>query len=479
MTSDGSPIERLRNYLRSLSVQARAMLISELERALLCEEETADSELILQELRRTIREAAQPVPRIGDAARRFFVPLEPFLIDGQADQKRPGRLARASLEPIWEWISRDLMPAEATALSEDIRRALLAQDRLKVEQLVHALHERAIERMSDALNRLQPNDKDRRRFSVQVGTPRAIEDVTTLVRVLAFRDTLADLARRLPDHIRAFESEQIDRMKSLLDAACDGDLPDGSRSPHRELLLYGLVLLTDRLAAPWQLIGIAARAAESDDAARIAATPYAVAVTIVLGELEHMVGELRSELKAGRSVGLLLKGIHDASRRFHTEIDLSVDSAWSRQLAAIRSAVSNLLTAEIETVPGRVRRLLRPPPAKEIVADSRLEEIDVHEVEMRVELVGVCRLYASELAVSEVTLRTYSDLTQYLETGSKILVDALRHAGDAECPFRQSQAEAATRLCRIVFGADYAVLLAKAAEVARQSAVIERKAARA
>jgi hypothetical protein len=479
MTSDGSPIERLRNYLRSLSPQARAMLITELERALLCEEETADSELILQELRRTIREAAQPVPRIGDAARRFFVPLEPFLIDGSADHKRPGRLARASLEPIWEWISRDLMPAEAAALSEDIRRALLAQDRLKVEQLVHALHERAIDRMSAALAGLQPNDKARRRFSVQVGTPRAIEDVTTLVRVLALRDSLAELARRLPHHIRAFEREQIDQVMSLFDMMCGWNLPDDPRAPRRELLLYGLVLLTNRLAAPWQLIGIATRAAESDDAARIAATPYAVAINIVLGELEQMVGELRSELKAGRPVGLLLKGMHDASRLFHTEIDLSADSAWSRQLAAIRSAVSNLLTAEIETVPGRVRRLLRPPPAKQIVAGSRLDEIDVHEVEMRVELVGACRLYASELAVSEVALRTYSDLTQYLETGSKILLDALRHADDAECPFRQSQAEAATRLCRIVFGADYAGLLAKAAEVARQSAIIERKAARA
>ncbi len=105
------------------------MLIAELERAVLREEDIAGSELVLQELRRTIRAAAQPVPRIGDAARRFFMPLEPFLIEAPADHKRVGRLARVSLEPIWEWIGRDLMPAEARALSEDINRALLAEDR--------------------------------------------------------------------------------------------------------------------------------------------------------------------------------------------------------------------------------------------------------------------------------------------------------------------------------------------------------------
>ena len=69
--------------------------------------------------------------------------------------------------------------------------------------------------------------------------------------------------------------------------------------PKGRFYLYGLIVVMSRLAAPWQLIRIATRAAESDDTARIAETPYAVAVTLVLGEIEAMVGELRVELKAG------------------------------------------------------------------------------------------------------------------------------------------------------------------------------------
>src|ERR1700730_9100974 len=144
MTSDGQSIERLRDYLRKLKPEARAMLVQELERGLLRGDERAANEFVLQELRSTTRPAAQPAPRMGDAARMFFVPLEPFLIDGRADHKRIGRIARVSLEPIWEWICRDLMPAETKALSEDINRALLAEERTKVEQLVRALHDRAM-----------------------------------------------------------------------------------------------------------------------------------------------------------------------------------------------------------------------------------------------------------------------------------------------------------------------------------------------
>jgi hypothetical protein len=463
MAIDSSSIVRLREYLYSLSPEARAMLVAELELALLRGEDIAGSELVLQELRHLIRAVAQPVPRIGDAARRFFMPLEPFLTDGPADHKRLGRIARISLEPIWQWICRDLMPAEANAFSDDINRALLAGDGVKVEQMTRALHDRSIQHMNAAVAALETDEKARRRFSVQVGTPRAIEDVTTLTRILAIRDVLGDAARRLPDQFRMFEIEHAHQVKALFDSFAAEKSPASQRS---DILLYGFIIASNRMTAPWQLLRLATYAAETDETAKIAATPYAVAVKIVLSDMEHAVSELRSELKLGRPVGALLKTIHDGARGMRTEVDLSVDSPWSRRLASIRGAVANMLTGEIETTPGRVRRLLRPRPAKEIVAGSLVDAIDVQEVETRVELISVCRHYASELALSEVTLRTHSEITQYLETGTRILLDALRHADEAERPFRHSQLDAAVRFCRTVFGSDYAALLAKAVDVA-------------
>jgi hypothetical protein len=214
-----------------------------------------------------------------------------------------------------------------------------------------------------------------------------------------------------------------------------------------------LVLVMGRLALPWQLIRLATRAAESDEAARVAETPFAEAVAIVLSEIECMVSELRVELKARRPVTSLLKGIHDAARSLRTELDFS-DSSWGRQLAAIRSDISDLLKTEIEPTPGRVRRLLRPPPPNEIAPGALLDAIDVSDAEMLVEFVDACRCYANELAVNEVTTRTWHELQRYLETTDKGLLDALRHTGDADRPFRQSQVDAAVRFCRTVFGAD-------------------------
>jgi len=479
MTSGGQQsTERLRDYLRALKPEARAMLIAELERGLLRGEETAGNDLVLQELRRAIRDDGQPVPRVGDAARLFFAPLEPFLSDDTVDHKRVGRLARASLDPIWAWIGRDLMPAEAKALGEDINRALLADDRAKADQLTRVLQERAIGRIREAIDTVAGDDRARRRLAVQVGTPRALDDLNTVARVLAVRDVLGDLARRLPDRMRAFEREQVDSVQALLDGATSPRQPDGA-ARKADVFLYGLVLVMGRLEAPWQLIRIASRAAESDDTARISETPFAVAVTIVLSEVECMVRELRVELKAHRRVTSLLKGLHDAARALRTELDLSVDSPWSRQLTAIRTEISNLLKTEINATPGRVRRLLRPRPAKEIVPGSLLDAIDVGDAEILVDLVAACHHYASELAINEATMRSYIELREYLETGTKVLLDTLRQAGDGDRPFRQSQVEAAVRFCRTLFGADYAGLLAKAAEMAVQAGSADRKSVRA
>jgi hypothetical protein len=157
-----------------------------------------------------------------------------------------------------------------------------------------------------------------------------------------------------------------------------------------------------------------------------------------------------------------------------TELNLAVDSAWGRQLAAIRAEISSMLKWEIESAPGRMRRLLRPRPASEIASGAMLDSGDVADTEALIELVSACRNYAGELAISEMTTRCFNELEHYLDTGARTLIDGLRSAGPADRPFRQSQVDAAVRFCAKVFGQDYASILAKAAEIAAQH---ERKAA--
>jgi hypothetical protein len=444
--------------------------MTELERSLLRGDDVAGAELILTELRRSVRESGRKAERIGDPARLFFQAIEPFLVDDIADHKHPGRVARVSLEPIWLWLSNTVMAQDARTYCDQVENALLSNDRDRAEFLARCFQDSALPRMQQALDGCEVNEKARRRLASQLGSMRAFEDVRIVLGVLKARDTLTLLGGQIPGHIKALTGTQFEMVKAVLDTPI-------ASSP--DLFLPMLVLVMNRMAAPWQLVRLARKAAGSDVAARIEETPYSVTVTMVLAEIERMVSELSSDLKSGRgvAVGALLKDVHDAVRGLRSELDLNVDTPWGRQLASIRADISKILTGEINLMPGRVRRLMRPRPSREIAAGAMIDADEVAEAESMIGFVGACRTYAGELAINEVTQRTFSELQQCLDTGTRTLLDALRSATDNERPFRQSQVDAAVRFCAKVFGQEYASLLTKAAEVASHDG--ERKAAKA
>lgn len=463
MAGLGQPaIERLRAFLRELKPGARALLIAELERGLLRGEELAGAEIVVRELRRSLRNGNSNALRFGDPARMFLRPLEPFLVEGAPDRHCRGRIARSSVEPIWRWLCGSLMAAEAKEYAERVEEALVDGDAEKAELLARSFQDLAVSRIEQAQVKLRSDEKASRRLTAQIGSPHALEDLEAFRAVLAARDGLAMLGMQLPGLIKNLSGAQLERVGALIESSV------GARS---DIFLYSLVLTMGRLTASWQLIRLATKAIGARDADRIAESRYAPAVNVVLDEIENRVRELSADLRSGRGVAVaaLLKDIHDSLRGLQTELDLVIGSPWARQLATMRSEISRMLAAEIELMPGRVRRLMRPRPVKEIVVNSVLDPDEVAETESLIGFVAACRNYASELAINEVTQRTFVELQKCLDSGIRTLLDALRESGDAERPFRQSQVDAAVRFCGKVFGGEYASLLAKAAEVATHS----------
>jgi hypothetical protein len=233
-----------------------------------------------------------------------------------------------------------------------------------------------------------------------------------------------------------------------------------------------------RMIAPWQIIRLAVKVAASDDEIRVAATPYGVAVTIALHDLSCLTAALRMDIKRGRfdTVADNLKALHDGVRGLRTELDLRSDSAWGKQLTSIRADISDALQSEIDSVPGRVRRILRQRAEKDIPPGARVDSAEVEEVAALIDFVATCRNYAGELAINEVTLRTYSDLQQYVERSMESLVHSLRAADHKVRIYRKQQVQAAIRFCEVLFGDDYASLMRRAAENALTG---ERKSSRA
>src|ERR1700675_440850 len=461
--------ERLRDYLAQLPPQAQALLMREFERAIERGEDVAVANFVLEQLRKVVRGAEEDDearPRSDDPARLFFEPLEPFLVESNFPV-RPGQIRRTSLQPVWQWLGRDGATEAARAFETaifDIRQTGSNAGLEAATRKFQAAVAEAIAKIATPV----PGEDTQRALS-RIGPPNVVDDLLSIGAVLRAREALDALGSRLPSQLRSFGEPQIASMSSALNVP-------SLQTP--QLLPFALSLIMQRLVAPWQIIRLAIKMAASDDEIRVAATPYGIAVSIALHDLYFLAACLRTDIRRGHfeNVGEQLKTLHDGVRGLRTELDLRNDSSWGKQLTATRADISNPLQSEIDSVPGRVRRILRQRADKDISSAPKIDMSDVEETAALIDFVAVCRTYASELAINEVTLRTYSDLQQYVEHSTERLVQALR-GGDAKArAYRQMQVKAAVRFCEVLFGHDYASLMSRAAENALTG---ERKPSRA
>jgi hypothetical protein len=396
----------------------------------------------------------------------LFRPLEPFLVEGNLPV-RLGQVSRTSLLPVWQWLIRDGAPDQVREFEAALVRMRETGAASNLEPAVRKLQIAAADAILKIAMPVPGGDTQRAR--ARVGSPEVIEDLLSIGSVLQAREALDAFSGRLPSYLRVFGDQQTSAVSVSLNVP-------SLQTP--QVLPFALSLVMQRLTAPWQIIRLAIRMAASDDEIRVAATPYGVAVTIALHDLFCLAAGLRIDIRRGHfeNVAEHLKILHDGVRGLRTELDLRKDSTWGKQLASIRADISNALQSEIDSVPGRVRRLLRQRPDKDIPAGAKVDPGEVEETAALIDFVAVCRTYASELAINEVTLRTYSDLQHYVEQSTEALVQSLRGGDTKMRAYRQMQVAAAIRFCNVLFGHDYASLMSRAAENALTG---ERKPSRA
>jgi hypothetical protein len=384
----------------------------------------------------------------------LFRPIEPYLVDSNFPM-RAGQIRRTSLQPIWQWLGREGAPEQT-----DVFETALAEIRQSgTSSGLEAATRKFQVAVADAVAKVAapvPGD-DRQRSLSRIGPPNVVEDLLSVGSVLRAREAMDTLGSRLPSQLRAFTDSQIASVTEALNVP-------SLQTP--QVLPFALSLIMQRLVAPWQIIRLAIKMAASDDEIRVAATPFGIAVTLAMHDLSFLAACLRTDIRRGQldNVGEQLKILHDGVRGLRTELDLRNDSNWGRQLTSIRADISNSLQSEIDSVPGRVRRILRQRADKDIATAPKIDASDVEETAALIDFVAVCRTYASELAINEVTLRTYSDLQHYVEQSTEGLVQSLRGGDTKGRAYRQMQVQAAVRFCEVLFGKDYASLMSRAAE---------------
>ena len=343
--------DRIGEFLQRLTPMTRSNLLTELERLELCEDEMPGSAEILAKLRAELRKDSSTQHRAGNPSRHFFAPLEPLLTDGAPLHANSGRIVRGSLSAIWEWISRDLLPTMARDYVKQLDELIAADNQREARKVVAAFQTKVVKYLESTLSSRDRADETRARLAVYTASHAVYEDLTKMLCVLRARDALAKFNDALPASIQKFDDAGVSKIEALL---------DGFAKDHAEAIPFALALLARRLKTQWQLIRLATKAAASKNAPDVAATPYAIAVSMVLDRLDDSRSALRVALRNNRVLVAkeILTNIYDTEYALRVRIDLLDQSDWGERLGPLMDAIAALVNVELARFPDKLHHVL-------------------------------------------------------------------------------------------------------------------------
>jgi hypothetical protein len=175
--------DRLRDYFRTLGPSVKSALLAELEREPMAGEGLSATNLILSSLRLDLRERQSESPRIANASRVFFKPIQPLLVDAVSGDNKPRKILRASLGPIWAWICRDLLPGTAQAYSEAAKDAIVIGDQGRLLQLAQDFRQRVFAQATKELSTLTGKQRTNDRLAAFGAPECALDDIGHILTI--------------------------------------------------------------------------------------------------------------------------------------------------------------------------------------------------------------------------------------------------------------------------------------------------------
>lgn len=446
--------DKLKRLIGEMPHGLRSELVRQLERARLRGEAEPAHDVILNAARACFREKGESVPRIVSPMRLVCGPLETFLTDRPPSVKQPGRIARASLTPVWNWLNRDIGAEAVAPLAEEIVRAVLVEeDEAKAAALGENLTDAVAAALSEAVNGLAKDPVGRRRAVAQIGSESAFLDAVDIALVLRTRRDIDAFASRLPRRIGAVDEETANLLLTAVDRASAGD---GNR------LALAFAVLQQRLSDPLHLLVIARHALGTDDAAKFAGHRYGAALDLVVADLDAVASGLKRDLAEGdaNAAVAMLKRYHAMTRGINSLMDMTGLSPWRKRMGELRREASKAVEGAIANAPALTRRAIHPTSGqgRQTVFDAG----DADRAAFAIRLFVAARNAADALALNELLSRLGSSLEVTFESSSEALVGQVRRAQGGVDEDGMGRVAAALEIAGILFGDEYAAVLRRA-----------------
>jgi hypothetical protein len=235
--------------------------------------------------------------------------------------------------------------------SAQMKELISADKQREARQAANTFQTKVMKSLENTLSSPDATAQIRAKLGTYTASRSIFSDLSKMLAVLRARDVLAKFEQELPEKISKFDDARVAAITMHLDALA---------KTSQEAVPFALTLVANRLKTSWQLMRLATKAAPGKEAAVVAATPYALSVTMVLDRLDDMRSALRVALKNNRVLVAkeLLIRIYDTEYALQVRIDQLDQSDWGTRLRQLMDAIATLVEVEVSRFPPDVGHVL-------------------------------------------------------------------------------------------------------------------------
>lgn len=325
-------ISVLHNFLGSLPTHVAVRLSKAVEVDRLADGHGLPHEVILEGLRPVLRRNDQH-DRTPTPLRLFCSPFEDLLISRPRTTKQKGRISRANIGPVWQWLSTLLIPKEAHDYEHEVKALVVA---FKMDEA----RKRAMsfwQESSDAMRNALELEKSRKIAREALRDQLTLADAEEMALLLAVGPEILDLQQKLPKPVPVFTDDLVRAARGVYDHFV-ATRPDAAP--------YVAVAAMNRLARRWEALRLPVLISRNSKDTLISSTDMGLAGEILFGDIDQLSQAIRAAKQPRFDVDALVDNIAsfaELSSAVVKEMAVRRDGKWGQSLLKDRAAVGNVM----------------------------------------------------------------------------------------------------------------------------------------
>ena len=444
----------LNGFLGNLPETAASKLAQAVEVDRLMDGHQLPHDAILTGLRPALRNAA----RTQTPLRLFCQPFEDLLVSQPRKEKQKAVILRASVVPVWSWLSADLLPREAQAYFRDAKTLILAGKLDTADERVRPFWIQAGAAMREALAGEPGLSAAAKKLNKD-----EIADAREIALLLLEGEEMLKIQEKLVKPVPHLTEDILWQLRESYDALI-------ARNP--DAAPFVAVVTMNRLQRPWEALRLPLMVSRQSGDVLISKTDMGLVGEILLARMDVMKAVILSARHPLFDAGTLIEqvvGFSDLSNALVKEVEMRRDGEWGQRLLKDRSAIGAVMDGFMDRA---VKEITQALPMHKGSADfSRPTATEKRAIALNyAKLVVGTRHFAaaSSFAAKQSTSleETTNHLRRYVENG----VRDLRGASGEKRATVESQLQYCAELAGAIFSGEEADLIRRRVRAAQSAA---------